>query len=239
MKSYFIHDGNKRTGPFTFDDLKQKGIEASTFIWFDGLDKWTEAAKIQELKDIIIKSPPPLDKSPTIKQTLKRTKKIIDTDIIYEIESKIQNKKGKRIFTWSIILLAIVGLFFIGNNLIKKGGSTSAKDNAVDSIALINPTGFARESWDYKGKMLIEISGKIMNKSSIYSYKDFVIEVRYLTRTNTLVDTKQYTIYRSIEPLDKIDFEESLDGDAPIGSDYYRLDWKLISATSFIPEKNK
>ena len=36
MKNYFIHDGNQKTGPFTIDEIKQKGIEANTMIWFDG-----------------------------------------------------------------------------------------------------------------------------------------------------------------------------------------------------------
>ncbi len=239
MKSYFIHDGNQKRGPFTIDDLKQKGVEASTLIWFDGLEKWTEASSIQELQDIIIKSPPPLDKSSSIKQTIDKTKKIIDSDIIDEIESKIPSKKGKRVFTWTIIVLALVGLVYIGNSLLKKGISSTSKGNAVDSIAIINPSGVVHEDWYDKDKMYIGINGTMMNKSSVYSYKDFVVEVKYLTETNTLVDTKQYTVFQSIKPLDKINFKARLDGEAPKGSKYYSLDWKLLSATAFIAEKDK
>ena len=239
MKSYFIHDGNQKTGPFTFDDLKQKGVEASTLIWFDGLDKWTEAANIQELNEIIIKSPPHFDKTSSIKQTINKTKKILDSDIVDEIENKIQSKKGKRVFTWSIIILAIIGLLYIGNSFFKKGISSSAQGNAADSIAIINPSGVAHEDWYDKDKMYIGISGKMMNKSSVYSYKDFVVEVKYLTETKTLIDTKQYTIFQSIKPLDKIDFNARLDGEAPKGSKYYSLDWKLLSATPFKVDKEK
>ena len=158
MKSYFIHDGNQKTGPFTFDDLKQKGVEASTLIWYDGLAKWTEASNIEELKDIIIKSPPPLDKSSSIKQTIDKTKKILDSDIVDEIENKIPSKKGKRVFTWSIIVLALVGLIYIGNSLLKKGTSSSSKGNAVDSVAIINPSGVVHEDWYDKDKMYIGIN---------------------------------------------------------------------------------
>jgi hypothetical protein len=98
MKSYFIHDGNQKTGPFSFDDLKIRGIEASTLIWFDGIDNWTEAINVQELKDIIIKSPPPLDRTSPIKKTLDKTKKILESDIVDAIENKIPNKKGKKDF---------------------------------------------------------------------------------------------------------------------------------------------
>ena len=239
MKSYFIHDGHQTTGPFTFDDLKQRGIEASTLIWFDGIDKWTEAVNIQELKDIIIKSPPPLDKTSPIKQTIDKTKKILDSDIVDEIENKIPNKKGKRIFTWSLIILALVGLIYIGNSVIKKGSGSVTKGNAVDSIAVLNPTGVVHEDWYKEGRMYIGISAKMLNKSSVFSYKDFVVEVKYLTETKTLISTKQYTVYQSIKPLDKIDFNARIDDEPPSGSKYYNLEWKLINATPYIPEKEK
>jgi hypothetical protein len=236
MKSYFIHDRNQKNGPFTFDDLKQRGIEASTLIWFDGLDTWTEATNIQELKEIIIKSPPPLDKNSLIKQSLHKTRKFLESNIVDEIENKIPNKNGKKVFIWSIIILAVVGMFYIGNNIYKKGINTSALGNAVDSIAIIKPTGEAYEDYYENNKMYIQISGEMLNKSSVYSYKDFVIEVKYFTKTNTLVDSIQYTVFQTIKPLDKINFKAELEGETPKGSKYYHLVWKLINANPFIPE---
>ena len=48
MKIYFVHDGNQKTGPFSFEELKQKGLEISTMIWYDGLDTRTKAGEIPE-----------------------------------------------------------------------------------------------------------------------------------------------------------------------------------------------
>ena len=80
------------------------------------------------------------------------------------------------------------------------------------------------------------IYGQMLNKSSVYSYKDFVVEVKFLTETNTLVDTRQFTIYKSINPLEKTSFQARLDGEAPKGSKNYILEWKLLNATAYRDE---
>jgi hypothetical protein len=130
-----------------------------------------------------------------------------------------------------------VGLIVISNSLLNKEGHSETKNNATDSIAVLGATGVVHKDWYEEGKMYIGISGKMLNKSSVYSYKDFVVEVKYLTETNTLVTTKQYTVYQAIKPLDRIDFMARLDDEPPTGSKYYTLDWKLISATPFIPKE--
>ena len=161
----------------------------------------------------------------------------METDFVEEIENKIPNKKGKIFFKWAIILCALVGIFFIGKNLLYKGSISHVKGNAIDSLAIINPSGTVHVDWYDKDKMYIGISCEMLNKSTIYSYKDFVVEVKYLTETNTLVDTKQYTVYQTIRPLDKIDFNARLDGEVPKGSTHYYLQWKLIDATQFDSKK--
>ena len=69
----------------------------------------------------------------------------------------------------------------------------------------------------------------MFNKSTTCTYKDFVVEVQFLSGTNTLLKTKNYTVYKSLKPLDKDYFYSALDGDAPDGSAI--LKWKLIGAT--------
>ena len=50
MKKYFIHDGNQQLGPFSLEELKDKGLTSKSMIWFEGLGTWTEAQFISELK---------------------------------------------------------------------------------------------------------------------------------------------------------------------------------------------
>lgn len=75
MKQYFIHDGQNEIGPFDFENLKQQNLKKETPIWFEGLENWTTADEIEELKPLFMgqSKPPPLKKAtlPPIIETKK------------------------------------------------------------------------------------------------------------------------------------------------------------------------
>jgi len=61
MKKYYIHNGKEQNGPYSFEELKELNLAANTFIWFEGINGWTEIQNIPELRDVIKKenTPPP------------------------------------------------------------------------------------------------------------------------------------------------------------------------------------
>ncbi len=60
MKKYFYFDGTAQQGPFTVEELLSKNISAETPVWYEGLADWTTAGKLDELKDLLVHTPPPL-----------------------------------------------------------------------------------------------------------------------------------------------------------------------------------
>ncbi len=60
MKKYFYSNGNEKQGPCTFEELKALGISKSTLIWYEGLENWTPAEKIDECKYLFQITPPPM-----------------------------------------------------------------------------------------------------------------------------------------------------------------------------------
>ena len=52
MQFYFIDD-NKRKGPFTIDELKSLEFNGNTLFWHEGLEDWTEAKKIKQIKKLL------------------------------------------------------------------------------------------------------------------------------------------------------------------------------------------
>ncbi len=52
MTHYFIKDGKNENGPFTKEQLKYGDISRDTPIWFAGLEEWTTAEQVYELKEI-------------------------------------------------------------------------------------------------------------------------------------------------------------------------------------------
>jgi hypothetical protein len=53
MKKYFLHNGTTHEGPFDFEELKPKEITSNTPVWYDGLDDWTTAGNVEELRVLI------------------------------------------------------------------------------------------------------------------------------------------------------------------------------------------
>lgn len=62
MKKYFYTDGTNSMGPFTIEELKEKGITRETSVWFHELGEWKEAGTVQELKELFAFVPPPIQK---------------------------------------------------------------------------------------------------------------------------------------------------------------------------------
>lgn len=70
MKHYYYADNDQQLGPFTVEELKAKRLKKSTLVWTEGMQDWTIANDIVELKDILISEPPPLPKKMTAPPTV-------------------------------------------------------------------------------------------------------------------------------------------------------------------------
>ncbi|HLP55026.1 MAG TPA: GYF domain-containing protein [Fluviicola sp.] len=63
MKKYHYSDGQNQFGPLSIDELKDASIGRDTFVWFEGLESWTKAGEIEELKELFKSTPPPFPNS--------------------------------------------------------------------------------------------------------------------------------------------------------------------------------
>lgn len=64
MKKYYYSEGLDKFGPFTLEELKDKGLSRNTKIWFDDLGgDWKEAGDVPELKELFKMMPPPIASS--------------------------------------------------------------------------------------------------------------------------------------------------------------------------------
>ena len=64
-KEFYYLDSNEQKGPVGIDQLKIVGLKSDTLVWTEGLDDWKPAKEVEELKILLIKTPPP----PTISST--------------------------------------------------------------------------------------------------------------------------------------------------------------------------
>lgn len=62
MKSFYYIRGLEQLGPFTIDQLRDEKVNQETLIWFEGLETWKEASKIDDLFSLFELKPPPIPK---------------------------------------------------------------------------------------------------------------------------------------------------------------------------------
>lgn len=77
MSKYYISKGISKKGPYTKEQLKAFKIQSDTLIWVDGNSEWQEASNFEDLKDVIIATPPSRTKSFTISSGKFRYKTLI------------------------------------------------------------------------------------------------------------------------------------------------------------------
>jgi len=54
---FFIIKNDEQLGPFTIDKLGGMDIQPDTPVWYKGLDNWTVAGKVEELRDLLVYKP--------------------------------------------------------------------------------------------------------------------------------------------------------------------------------------
>jgi hypothetical protein len=54
MSKYHYLVNGVQEGPVSLEELKDKSISRKTMVWYEGIDEWTQAEKIEELRTLII-----------------------------------------------------------------------------------------------------------------------------------------------------------------------------------------
>lgn len=60
---YHINLNGKNIGVLTLEQIKESKIDPAAIVWYDGLGDWKPVAEVEELKDYIKSTPPPIPKS--------------------------------------------------------------------------------------------------------------------------------------------------------------------------------
>jgi len=126
-QQFYIAVNGQQTGPFTYEELKAKGIQRDTLLWTEGLDSWTKAEHVALVKDIIRATPPPLPNEEKKQQTPPPPPPIPQQQATqhfgYELASIGQRFFAHFLQAVIIVFIAIFILFIAGNDF--DGGSSS------------------------------------------------------------------------------------------------------------------
>lgn len=159
---YFIIENNQQQGPFSIYELKDKGINSKTPVWAEGMNDWTPAGKVDELRDFLFntndKSTPPPYIPPKLSES--------------EEDNPVPSKKNGHgcLIISAIILLGII-IFLAVTNPNKQQHKDAIKDKivlALDKQADINNS-IVGLGVHLVGKLFInQLSDKILDEMLDY-----------------------------------------------------------------------
>jgi len=217
MKKYYLHNGTENIGPFDLEELKTKGITKSTQVWFEGIEDWKEAGKVEELKGILVVVPPPIFKAETKKEeTIVKEK----TNWIW------------RVTKFALILVSVVVGLVALTDYNNEQNSTSSYENHIVTVAEMEanePLSFLEAGGEYRENFLgdkLKIKGFIRNTATITTYKDVVVEVVFYSKTGSTINTENYTLYEFYRPATRKDFELKVSNYSNVS----KISWRVIGA---------
>lgn len=107
--SYFIVDNGQQAGPFTIEELAEKGLTPTILVWKEGMDNWAPASQVDELKPVV-NGKPDADKqdadtdskpTPFVPHTDDETSSSVDNAV-----DRGHSRKGCRpLFLWGLLLV--------------------------------------------------------------------------------------------------------------------------------------
>lgn len=225
MNNYYLHNGTDTIGPFDLEALKEKKITKDTSVWCEGMKDWMDAGEVEALKSILFVVPPPI-------------KKIVEKPETFSKQETRPEKKKTNWLRWVGILalisiLGIVAIGVIGSILYSTTATAPSYEESIMTIAETEaayPVNYLSAGGKYHETFLgdkIKIEGVIVNKATVTTYKDVVIEVTFYSKTDTPINTENYTIYEFYTPTSRKEFKLKVTNYSNIKS----IGWEVVGAT--------
>jgi hypothetical protein len=207
MKNYYLHNGKEQIGPFSLEELQGKSLTSDTPVWTSDMSDWKKAGDVLSLQHLLNNAPSPFKNS-----TPPPVVNISTTE-------KTGFRIGRFLGWTGLIIVVLAGTGFI---IYKNQGSSNYGSNSSSLLESIaprektpeelradlaekekdNPVEYLAPTVRWRKNLIGEtiIEGSIMNNASIAVFKDIVFEVSYLSKTDAVIGTKQFTVYEIAEP---------------------------------------
>jgi GYF domain 2 len=160
MEKYYVYLTGMQRGPFSPEELKEKGITKNTQIWFEGLPDWTAAGQIAELKSLFPPTPPAF-KTPT---------------------EKIATTIGSTL--WKLIRLAcIIFLCFVGLTIFMRWKSSKDQEDQQKQQIRNNISNYVtvgHSSYNYYAFGGIKNLSIVVTNNSAYLLEHVQVKLNYI-----------------------------------------------------------
>jgi hypothetical protein len=199
MKNYYIRQKDKKQGPYSIDQLKEMKINPTAPVWTEGLKEWIRAREIPELQQALFAASPQFvpANSATGNEYFKSS--IENTGFV----------AGRNWKTALVVLALILIAFFIIKLQSSEGHlpsfetATLSAKNSTDlkkerrRKEMEHPADYIKAKMSWHKNLIGEIvlEGTLHNTATLANFKDPVMLITWLSKTNTPVGTNRYPLY--------------------------------------------
>jgi len=189
-------------GPFSLDQLKEMKISPSVPVWTEGLKEWIKAREISELQQALFSSPPQY--APSYAEP--------GNQYFQTASEKTGFFLGKNWKPILAVLVLIITVIFIfkrqtsdGYSLAFETANQSAKTpeqlrEELKQKEMMNPANYIIPTKKRRKNLIGEtiFEGTLSNTASVANFKDVILKVTWLTKTNTSLGVSRYIVYEYI-----------------------------------------
>jgi len=233
MKSYFIRQDNMPKGPYSIDQLKEMKLNPTVLVWVEGLKQWIKVLEIPELQQELF---PPAsqfaaDMSSTgVNTGISRSKKkgfailknlktvlavialVIATLLLIELKkSKPRSATAKNGIPPTSTSL--------GQTAISQAAKTPSLKKDERQVELDNPAAYIKSEINWRKNLVgtIVLEGTLRSVATFATFKDPVLLVTWLSKSNENLGSNQYTVDKQLKAGETVSFKLKVSPPAKIG----------------------
>lgn len=203
MKTYYIQQDNQQQGPYSVDQLKNMQINPAARVRVEGFKNWTKAREVPELYKALFAG--------HLQMAAARTE--TGKDISKQGIEKTGPARSRKIVLVLLALL-ITGFLIIKLQQSESYASASASVSAIEKKSAVvktpvqlkeekrkkemaNPAMYVKTKINWRKNLVGEtvLEGTLTNTATLASFKDPVVLITWLSKTNTVLATSRYPFY--------------------------------------------
>lgn len=207
MEKYYFMLAGKQYGPFEISELTEK-IKPETFVWCNGMADWKQAKDVPDLAAIL-----PVPEITPPKFTHDAPPEKLPTE-------KRSKKKALRwfliVFALTVVALGANALYQSQNNnthsyvndhdQVNDNDDNKTHQDATNNIRAVeikNPLSYIKAT---AGNQKITLIGNdwldvvYTNSATVMAYKDFTIQIGFISKTGTTFQQLPYKVYERVGP---------------------------------------
>ena len=118
MQKYFIRNEGGQEGPYSPEELLTRGLGPDTPVWYEGLDNWTTASQVEELRNLLASAasapvseavtPEPAPVTPAPEMPAATAPEPAPVTVAAPVTASAPRKKGNPVISW-VLSLAVLG----------------------------------------------------------------------------------------------------------------------------------